>query len=215
MQPRLLRGARRTQQQWPKRRRAEVSQGRHVGDRPSLLPVQSGRDGPASSACARPRPGRAPKPRPQPARTLSSILAPLARSVLLSYKLLDGEAARPALVFLHGLFGSKTNFNSIAKALAQQTGRRVSFRERRGPAGGGAWLGGTRGRPRRGPLLCPSCRLPAQEYRHTVTLGGLHSFSQACICPVLHSCYRPPRVCSTLSLDVLIIRLSRPMPKRQ
>ncbi|VFV20978.1 abhydrolase domain-containing protein [Lynx pardinus] len=47
------------------------------------------------------------------------------RSVLLSYKLLDGEAALPALVFLHGLFGSKTNFNSIAKALAQQTGRRV------------------------------------------------------------------------------------------
>ncbi|XP_032184151.1 protein ABHD11 isoform X1 [Mustela erminea] len=47
------------------------------------------------------------------------------RSVLLSYKLLDGEAARPALVFLHGLFGSKTNFSSIAKALAQQTGRRV------------------------------------------------------------------------------------------
>lgn len=47
------------------------------------------------------------------------------RSVPLSYKLLDGEAARPALVFLHGLFGCKTNFNSIAKALAQQTGRRV------------------------------------------------------------------------------------------
>ncbi|XP_036266947.1 protein ABHD11 isoform X5 [Pipistrellus kuhlii] len=47
------------------------------------------------------------------------------RSVPLSYKLLDGEAGRPALVFLHGLFGSKTNFNSIAKALAQQTGRRV------------------------------------------------------------------------------------------
>ncbi|XP_032728321.1 protein ABHD11 isoform X1 [Lontra canadensis] len=47
------------------------------------------------------------------------------RSVLLSYKLLDGEAALPALVFLHGLFGSKTNFSSIAKALAQQTGRRV------------------------------------------------------------------------------------------
>lgn len=45
--------------------------------------------------------------------------------MLLSYRLLDGEEARPALVFLHGLFGSKTNFNSIAKALAQQTGRRV------------------------------------------------------------------------------------------
>uniref|UniRef100_G1QC57 sn-1-specific diacylglycerol lipase ABHD11 n=1 Tax=Myotis lucifugus TaxID=59463 RepID=G1QC57_MYOLU len=47
------------------------------------------------------------------------------RSVPLSYTLLDGEAARPALVFLHGLFGCKTNFKSIAKALAQQTGRRV------------------------------------------------------------------------------------------
>uniref|UniRef100_A0A8B9XFK7 sn-1-specific diacylglycerol lipase ABHD11 n=1 Tax=Bos mutus grunniens TaxID=30521 RepID=A0A8B9XFK7_BOSMU len=47
------------------------------------------------------------------------------RPVRLSYKLLDGEAASPALVFLHGLFGSKTNFNFVAKALAQQTGRRV------------------------------------------------------------------------------------------
>ncbi|XP_047635825.1 protein ABHD11 [Phacochoerus africanus] len=47
------------------------------------------------------------------------------RPVPLSYKLLDGEVARPPLVFLHGLFGSKTNFSSIAKALAQQTGRRV------------------------------------------------------------------------------------------
>lgn len=73
------------------------------------------------------------------------ILAPSSRSVPLSYKLLDGEAARPALVFLHGLFGCKTNFNSIAKALAQQTGRRVSFRERRSPAGGGEWGGGGRG----------------------------------------------------------------------
>ncbi|XP_004761725.1 protein ABHD11 isoform X2 [Mustela putorius furo] len=52
------------------------------------------------------------------------------RSVRLSYKLLDGEAARPALVFLHGLFGSKTNFSSIAKALAQQTGRRPELVER-------------------------------------------------------------------------------------
>ncbi|XP_036910657.1 protein ABHD11 isoform X2 [Sturnira hondurensis] len=47
------------------------------------------------------------------------------RSVPLSYQLLDGEAGRPALVFLHGLLGCKTNFNSIAKALARQTGRRV------------------------------------------------------------------------------------------
>lgn len=43
----------------------------------------------------------------------------------LSYKLLDGDAVRPALVLLHGLFGSKTNLNSVAKTLAQQTGRRV------------------------------------------------------------------------------------------
>nr|XP_020752509.1 protein ABHD11 isoform X1 [Odocoileus virginianus texanus] len=47
------------------------------------------------------------------------------RPVPLSYKLLDGEAASPPLVFLHGLFGSKTNFNSVSKVLAQQTGRRV------------------------------------------------------------------------------------------
>ncbi|XP_004630627.1 protein ABHD11 [Octodon degus] len=47
------------------------------------------------------------------------------RPLPLSYKLLDGEASLPAIVLLHGLFGSKTNFNSIAKALAQQTGRRV------------------------------------------------------------------------------------------
>ncbi|XP_070219198.1 sn-1-specific diacylglycerol lipase ABHD11 isoform X1 [Bos mutus] len=52
------------------------------------------------------------------------------RPVRLSYKLLDGEAASPALVFLHGLFGSKTNFNFVAKALAQQTGRRPELVER-------------------------------------------------------------------------------------
>ncbi|XP_047276841.1 sn-1-specific diacylglycerol lipase ABHD11 isoform X3 [Homo sapiens] len=49
------------------------------------------------------------------------------RPLPLSYRLLDGEAALPAVVFLHGLFGSKTNFNSIAKILAQQTGRRISI----------------------------------------------------------------------------------------
>ncbi|XP_004587257.2 protein ABHD11 [Ochotona princeps] len=47
------------------------------------------------------------------------------RPLPLSYNLLDGDAGRPAIVMLHGLLGSKTNFNSIAKALAQQTGRRV------------------------------------------------------------------------------------------
>ncbi|XP_006859763.1 PREDICTED: alpha/beta hydrolase domain-containing protein 11 [Chrysochloris asiatica] len=48
-----------------------------------------------------------------------------ARPLPLSYTLVDGEEARPGLVFLHGLFGCKNNFNSIAKALAQQTGRKV------------------------------------------------------------------------------------------
>ncbi|XP_013205966.1 protein ABHD11 isoform X2 [Microtus ochrogaster] len=47
------------------------------------------------------------------------------RPLPLSYSLLDGEATLPAIVFLHGLFGSKTNFNSIAKAMVQRTGRRV------------------------------------------------------------------------------------------
>uniref|UniRef100_A0A8D2JRE1 sn-1-specific diacylglycerol lipase ABHD11 n=1 Tax=Sciurus vulgaris TaxID=55149 RepID=A0A8D2JRE1_SCIVU len=47
------------------------------------------------------------------------------RPLPLSYRLLDGDTTLPAIVFLHGLFGSKTNFNSIAKALAQQTSRRV------------------------------------------------------------------------------------------
>lgn len=100
---------------------------------------------PTAAAAPPPPSAPAPPPPPPPPRLLpgapspagldpSTALAPPSRSVLLSYKLLDGEAARPALVFLHGLFGSKTNFGSVAKALAQQTGRRVSFRERRGPA---------------------------------------------------------------------------------
>ncbi|KAM4820614.1 sn-1-specific diacylglycerol lipase ABHD11 [Thomomys bottae] len=47
------------------------------------------------------------------------------RPLPLSYKLLDGEPTLPAVVFLHGLFGSKTNFSSVAKAVARLTGRRV------------------------------------------------------------------------------------------
>ena len=53
---------------------------------------------------------------------------PPSRPLPLSYNLLDGDATLPAIVFLHGLFGSKTNFNSLAKAMVQRTGRRVSFR---------------------------------------------------------------------------------------
>lgn len=47
------------------------------------------------------------------------------RPLPLSYNLLDGDATLPAIVLLHGLFGSKTNFNSLAKAMVQRTGRRV------------------------------------------------------------------------------------------
>ncbi|XP_049760147.1 protein ABHD11 isoform X5 [Elephas maximus indicus] len=47
------------------------------------------------------------------------------RPLPLSYTLLDGEAGSPALVFLHGLCGCRNNFSSIAKAVAQQTGRKV------------------------------------------------------------------------------------------
>ncbi|XP_074046210.1 sn-1-specific diacylglycerol lipase ABHD11-like [Macrotis lagotis] len=47
------------------------------------------------------------------------------RTVPLSYTLLEGQNTHPPLVFLHGLFGSKTIFASEAKALAEQTGRKV------------------------------------------------------------------------------------------
>ncbi|XP_028938579.1 protein ABHD11 [Ornithorhynchus anatinus] len=47
------------------------------------------------------------------------------RPVPLSYTQFDGPTQEAPLVFLHGLFGSKTNFQSIAKSLARQTGRKV------------------------------------------------------------------------------------------
>uniref|UniRef100_H3B128 sn-1-specific diacylglycerol lipase ABHD11 n=2 Tax=Latimeria chalumnae TaxID=7897 RepID=H3B128_LATCH len=43
----------------------------------------------------------------------------------LSYDVFDGPVSGPPLVFLHGLFGSKSNFQSIAKAVVQRTGRKV------------------------------------------------------------------------------------------
>ncbi|EGW06386.1 protein ABHD11 [Cricetulus griseus] len=47
------------------------------------------------------------------------------RPLPLSYNLLDGDATLPAIVLLHGLFGSKTNFSSIAKVMVRRTGRSV------------------------------------------------------------------------------------------
>ncbi|XP_068121861.1 sn-1-specific diacylglycerol lipase ABHD11 isoform X2 [Hyperolius riggenbachi] len=45
--------------------------------------------------------------------------------VSLSYDLYEGQSPAPPLVLLHGLFGSKSNFQSIAKALVRKTGRKV------------------------------------------------------------------------------------------
>ncbi|XP_063002817.1 sn-1-specific diacylglycerol lipase ABHD11 [Elgaria multicarinata webbii] len=45
--------------------------------------------------------------------------------VPLSYTVYDGPSPQPPLVFLHGLFGSKSNFASLAKKLVLLTGRKV------------------------------------------------------------------------------------------
>ncbi|XP_074466229.1 sn-1-specific diacylglycerol lipase ABHD11 isoform X2 [Sebastes fasciatus] len=45
--------------------------------------------------------------------------------VNLTYDVFDGKGEGTPLVFLHGLFGSKSNFHSIAKSLVQRTGRKV------------------------------------------------------------------------------------------
>uniref|UniRef100_A0A4W5RKQ6 sn-1-specific diacylglycerol lipase ABHD11 n=1 Tax=Hucho hucho TaxID=62062 RepID=A0A4W5RKQ6_9TELE len=45
--------------------------------------------------------------------------------VNLTYDVFDGTGDSTPLVFLHGLFGSKSNFHSIAKSLVQRTGRKV------------------------------------------------------------------------------------------
>ncbi|XP_015269041.1 PREDICTED: alpha/beta hydrolase domain-containing protein 11 [Gekko japonicus] len=51
----------------------------------------------------------------------SNVVTPLS----LSYTVFDGPSPQPPLVFLHGLFGSKNNFQSLAKKLVLQTGRQV------------------------------------------------------------------------------------------
>ncbi|XP_069800997.1 sn-1-specific diacylglycerol lipase ABHD11 [Dendropsophus ebraccatus] len=45
--------------------------------------------------------------------------------VTLSYDLYEGKKPGPPLVLLHGLFGSKSNFQSIARALVRRIGRTV------------------------------------------------------------------------------------------
>lgn len=46
--------------------------------------------------------------------------------VNMTYDVFDGKGESTPLVFLHGLFGSKSNFHSIAKSLVQRTGRKVT-----------------------------------------------------------------------------------------
>uniref|UniRef100_A0A803THL0 AB hydrolase-1 domain-containing protein n=1 Tax=Anolis carolinensis TaxID=28377 RepID=A0A803THL0_ANOCA len=43
------------------------------------------------------------------------------RPVPVSYCVFDGASARPPLVLLHGLFGNKGNFASLAKAIVRRT----------------------------------------------------------------------------------------------
>ncbi|XP_075052716.1 sn-1-specific diacylglycerol lipase ABHD11 [Mixophyes fleayi] len=45
--------------------------------------------------------------------------------VTLSYDIYEGRTPGSPLVLLHGLFGSKSNFQSIARALVRKTGRKV------------------------------------------------------------------------------------------
>lgn len=58
---------------------------------------------------------------PAMARAVGSFNCP----VNLTYDVFDGKGDNTPLVFLHGLFGSKSNFHSIAKSLVQRTGRKV------------------------------------------------------------------------------------------
>ncbi|XP_074120173.1 sn-1-specific diacylglycerol lipase ABHD11-like [Sminthopsis crassicaudata] len=58
-------------------------------------------------------------------RSLATMGSSGPRPVPLSYKLLDGQDALPPVVFLHGMFSNKKIFQTEAKTLAQQTGRKV------------------------------------------------------------------------------------------
>lgn len=57
--------------------------------------------------------------------TLITLFFPPSSPLSLTYDVFDGKGESTPLVFLHGLFGSKSNFHSIAKSLVQRTGRKV------------------------------------------------------------------------------------------
>ncbi|KAJ6655796.1 hypothetical protein lerEdw1_004849 [Lerista edwardsae] len=60
-----------------------------------------------------------------PARERTGASSHVMVPVPLSYAVLDGPSPQPPLVFLHGLFGSKSNFQSLAKKLVLKTQRKV------------------------------------------------------------------------------------------
>ncbi|XP_067866337.1 LOW QUALITY PROTEIN: sn-1-specific diacylglycerol lipase ABHD11 [Heterodontus francisci] len=72
---------------------------------------------------------------PAPIRGASGESA--AKPVDLAYDVMNGRSTETPLVFLHGLFGSKSNFYSIAKALVQRTGRMVVTVDNRNHGGSG------------------------------------------------------------------------------
>ncbi|XP_038669867.1 protein ABHD11 isoform X2 [Scyliorhinus canicula] len=52
------------------------------------------------------------------------------KPVDLAYDVIDGRNTETPLICLHGLFGSRSNFYSVAKALSQRTGRMPELIER-------------------------------------------------------------------------------------
>nr|XP_034996039.1 protein ABHD11 isoform X2 [Zootoca vivipara] len=78
--------------------------------------------------CSRLHPFR--RRRTGPARERKGLASHAVTPVPVSYAVFDGPSPEPPLVFLHGLFGSKTNFASLAKKLVLQTGRKPELVER-------------------------------------------------------------------------------------
>ncbi|CAB1439504.1 unnamed protein product [Pleuronectes platessa] len=77
---------------------------------------------PGGGACRRLFPGQQ---QPVCGAALTVRTASSSSPVNLTYDVFDGKGESTPLVFLHGLFGSKSNFHSIAKSLVQRTGRKV------------------------------------------------------------------------------------------
>uniref|UniRef100_A0A8D2M5F8 sn-1-specific diacylglycerol lipase ABHD11 n=1 Tax=Zonotrichia albicollis TaxID=44394 RepID=A0A8D2M5F8_ZONAL len=73
------------------------------------------------SKCASPGLGRGPSSLPPCTSGHAPFLSPCS-AVPLTHVEVEGRRDRPPLVLLHGLFGSHSNFQTVAKTLAQHTG---------------------------------------------------------------------------------------------